>query len=218
MDYINMTDVSKRLRGRNVLDGITLTIPQGIIAGFTGINGSGKSMLFRAIAGLIRIDSGSITIAGTPLTRSKPYPVNLGLLLDATGYWDHLSASRNLELLASIRKLIGPKDITAALTRVGLDPNDTRPTSAYSMGMKQRLSIAQAIMEHSELVILDEPTNALDKKGIALICDIIGELKDRGTTVLVSCHNQPQVEELFDMHVSMYEGTIESVEVCHETA
>lgn len=211
MSYLEIHDVSKTIRGRQVLSNISLSIPKGIIAGFTGINGSGKSMLFRAIAGLITISQGEIVIEGKAFDRTKPYPVQLGLMIDASGFWEHLTGRENLKILASIKNAIGDEEIDKALCRVGLDPNDSRKTFEYSLGMKQRLNLAQAIMEKPDLMILDEPTNALDVQGIALVTDIIKAEVERGATLLISCHNQPQLEELFKIHVSMSDGLVQSV-------
>ncbi|MCI6548274.1 MAG: ATP-binding cassette domain-containing protein [Coriobacteriaceae bacterium] len=208
MDYVSANEVTKALRGRLVLDDISFSVPKGAIAGIMGSNGSGKSMLFRAIASLVKIDSGSISVDGKEVSRRKPYPVNLGIMLDSSGYWEELSGLKNLEALASIRKLVGEEEVKEALRSVGLDPSDKRPTSSYSAGMRQRLAIAQAIMEHPDLLILDEPTNALDKHGAILIKEVITSQARRGATVLVSCHNQPQLEELFDCCITLSEGRI----------
>lgn len=204
--YVVCNGVTKSLRGRLVLDSVSFEVPRGAVCGFTGSNGSGKSMLFRAVTGLVRVEGGEISVSGIPVDRRKPYPVNLGLMLDASGYWDDLSGIDNLLALAGVRRLVGEVEVRQALESVGLDPEDRRPTSAYSAGMRQRLAIAQAIMERPELLLLDEPTNALDVDGSALVSEIIEEAVRQGATVLVSCHNQPQLEKRFDLHVHMSGG------------
>ena len=206
MSYVSLVGVSKFIRRRAVLDNVSLEVPKGIVAGFTGVNGSGKTMLFRAVSGLVGIDRGSISIDGAPLDRRRRYPVNLGIMLDSSGYWDNLSGLENLEMLAGIRGLVGRGEAARALEAMGLDPADDRPTSSYSMGMRQRLAIAQAIMERPDLLILDEPTNALDVDGIELVRDVICGMRGGGATVLVSTHDQPRLEELFDLHVHVCDG------------
>lgn len=165
-------------------------------------------MLFRAVAGLVRINEGQILVGGKLLDRMKAYPVRLGYMADGTGFWEYRSGKDNLEILASIRKLIGPEEIAETLELVGLDADDERPVSEYSLGMKQRLNLAQAIMEEPELLIMDEPTNALDTDGIKLVSDIVRKMHASGVTLLISCHNQPQLEGLFDLHVHLQDGRI----------
>lgn len=207
-DVINIENATKVIKDRTVLDGISLELPRGGVCGFMGINGSGKTMLFRAVAGLIHLSSGSVSVFGRRIGKDCDFPPNLGLSLDSTGFWEDQSALWNLAFLASIRGEVGEPAARDALRRVGLDPDDTRKVSAFSMGMRQRLSIAQAVMEMPELLILDEPTNALDAGGIGMVARLIFEERARGCTVLVSCHSEPQVEALFDRTYRLYEGCL----------
>lgn len=207
-DVIKIENVTKVIKDRTVLDGISLELPRGGVYGFMGINGSGKTMLFRAVAGLIHLSSGSISVFGRRIGKDCDFPPNLGLSLDSTGFWEDQSALWNLAFLASIRGEVGEPAVRDALRRVGLDLDDARKVSAYSMGMRQRLSIAQAVMEMPELLILDEPTNALDADGIGMVARLISEERARGCTVLVSCHSEPQVEALFDRTYRLYEGRL----------
>lgn len=206
-DVIKIENATKVIKDRTVLDGISLELPRGVY-GFMGINGSGKTMLFRAVAGLIHLSSGLVSVFGRRIGKDCDFPPNLGLSLDSTGFWEDQSALWNLVYLASIRGEVGEPAARDALRRVGLDPDDTRKVSAFSMGMRQRLSIAQAVMESPELLILDEPTNALDVDGIGMVARLISEERARGCTVLVSCHNEPQVEVLFDRAYHLYEGRL----------
>ena len=185
-EVINIENATKVIKDRTVLDGISLELPRGGVYGFMGINGSGKTMLFRAVAGLIHLSSGSISVFGRRIGKDCDFPPNLGLSLDSTGFWEDQSALWNLAFLASIRGEVGEPTARDALRRVGLDPDDARKVSAFSMGMRQRLSIAQAVMEMPELLILDEPTNALDADGIGMVARLISEERARGCTVLVS--------------------------------
>ena len=207
-DIIKIENATKVIKDRAVLDGISLELPRGGVYGFMGINGSGKTMLFRAVAGLIHLSSGSVSVFGRRIGKDCDFPPNLGLSLDSTGFWEDQSALWNLAFLASIRGEVGEPAARDALRRVGLDPDDTRKVSAFSMGMRQRLSIAQAVMERPELLILDEPTNALDVDGVGMVARLIHEERARGCTVLVSCHNEPQVETLFDGTYHLYEGRL----------
>ena len=218
MAAVKIEHVTKKIHGRAVLDDIDLEIPDGSVAGFTGVNGSGKSMLFRAVAGLVRINGGQILVGGKLLDRMKAYPVRLGYMADGTGFWEYRSGKSNLEILAGIRKLIGFGEIEKTLELVGLDADDGRPVSEYSLGMKQRLNLAQAIMEEPELLIMDEPTNALDTDGIELVRDIVQKMHASGVTLLISCHNQPQLEDLFDLHVHLRDGRIVGKERRYEDA
>ena len=207
-DVIKIENAKKVIKDRTVLDGISLELLRGGVYGFMGINGSGKTMLFRAVAGLIHLSSGSVSVFGRRIGKDCDFPPNLGISLDSTGFWEDQSALWNLVFLASIRGEVGEPAARDALRRVGLDPDDTRKVSAFSMGMRQRLSIAQAVMESPELLILDEPTNALDVDGIGMVARLIHEERARGCTVLVSCHNEPQVETLFDRTYHLYEGRL----------
>lgn len=207
-DVIKIENATKVIKDRTLLDGISLELPRGGVYGFMGINGSGKTMLFRAVAGLIHLSSGSVSVFGRRIGKDCDFPPNLGISLDSTGFWEDQSALWNLVFLASIRGEVGEPAARDALRRVGLDPDDTRKVSAFSMGMRQRLSIAQAVMESPELLILDEPTNALDVGGIGMVARLIHEERARGCTVLVSCHNEPQVETLFDRTYHLYEGRL----------
>lgn len=207
-DEIRVSNATKVIKGRTVLDGVSLDLSRGGVYGFLGINGSGKTMLFRAIAGLIHLTTGSVEVFGKTIGRDCDYPPNLGLSLDTTGFWEDRTALSNLTFLASIRGVVGEPKARHALERVGLDPYDKRKVSAFSMGMRQRLSLAQAVMEAPELLILDEPTNALDADGVDMVAKLIGEERARGCTVLVSCHNEPKVEALFDQTFRLYEGRL----------
>lgn len=207
-DAIVVSHATKIIRGRTVLDDVTLSLPRGGIYGFSGINGSGKTMLFRAISGLIHLTSGEIDVFGQRIGDDVDFPRSLGLVLETTGFWDESTGMKNLLMLASIKEVVGKREVRKALERVGLDPDDKRPFSTYSMGMRQRLTIAQAIMEAPELLILDEPTNALDVEGIETVSRIVREEHERGCTVLVSCHNEPALEALFEREWRMVDGRV----------
>ncbi len=207
MDEIVARNATKIIKGRTVLSDVSLSLKRGGIYGFFGINGSGKTMLFRAIAGLIRLSSGSIDVFGKTVGEDVSFPENMGLALSA-GFWDEYTGVKNLKLLASIRGQIGDDEIYAVLKRVGLDPEDKRAYRKYSLGMRQRLEIAQAIMERPELLILDEPTSSLDAHGIEMVLEIIEDQHARGVTVLVASHNVAELDALCERRFVMHEGAL----------
>ncbi len=183
MEQIIINNATKHLKGRTILDNVSLTLDKGGLYGFFGTNGSGKTMLFRAICGLIHLTSGKISVFGEKIDVDVSFPKNLGVIIESVGFWGEYTGFKNLKMLASIRHKISDKEIKNAISRVGLDPNDKRTYKKYSLGMKQRLAIAQAIMEYPDLLILDEPTNALDEDGVELIRNVLTEEQKRGATI-----------------------------------
>lgn len=198
MFAIEATNLIKRIKGNVILDNISLQLEKGQIHGFYGPNGSGKSMLFRAFTGLIRPTSGEVRLFGKKLGEDMAFPESVGLIIENVGFWKDFTGYENLKMLADIKKQIGPEEIRQAIRRVGLDPDDKKKYGKYSLGMKQRLAIAQAIMEKPELIILDEPTNALDSEGIEQIRQLILEEKERGATVCIASHNREDLKALCD--------------------
>lgn len=207
MDTISISHATKLIQKRIVLDDVNVELDRGGIYSFSGINGSGKSMLFKAIAGLVHLTSGSISVFGRTVGVDCSFPPDMGIVMSAA-LWDEYTAVENLELIASIRGVISRKGIERALRRVGLDPNDRRIYKQFSLGMKQRLELAQAIMEGPSLLLLDEPSNALDFHGLELLCCIIREEHERGATVLLAAHNTPELTELSSRQFEMYEGKL----------
>jgi len=208
VNAVEITGLSKILKGHAVLNNINISLERGKIHGFFGRNGSGKTMLFRAICGLIKPTSGSIYVYGKKLGKEISFPESLGVIIDSVGFWPHYTGFRNLKFLAAIKNIISDDDIRNAIRRVGLDPDDKRAYKKYSMGMKQRLGIAQAIMEKPNLIILDEPTNALDEEGITLIRNILKEEKERGATILIASHNKEDIELLADYKYKVEQGRV----------
>ena len=206
--YIDIKNINKTIGNNVVLDNISISLEKGKIYGFRGKNGSGKTMLFRAICGLINVDSGEIIIDNKVLGKDISFPNSLGVLIEYPGFLDNLTGFRNLKYLAEIKGIISDKDIEEAIKKVGLDPKDTRKFKKYSLGMKQRLGIAQAIMEDPELIILDEPTNALDIDGVKLINDIILDMKSKGKTILIANHDKEELESVADEILFVDRGRI----------
>jgi len=212
VEQIVVKEATKRLRNRIVLDNVSLTLDQGGIYGFFGSNGSGKTMLFRAICGLIRLTNGEIDVFGEKIGVDASFPKNLGVIIETVGFWGEYTGFKNLKMLAAIRNKINDDKIKTAISRVGLDPYDRRSFKKYSLGMKQRLAIAQAVMEYPELLVLDEPTNALDEDGVELIRNVILEEQQRGATVLIASHNKEDIKSLCSRQFKMTEGKLEEAE------
>ncbi|MGN0254487.1 MAG: ABC transporter ATP-binding protein [Chordicoccus sp.] len=201
-------DISKTLKGREILSHISLHLDSGMIYGFTGPNGCGKTMLFRALSGLISVTTGEIRLDDRTLKKDFDVLPDLGILLENVSLYPELTGYENLQYLAKFRRMIGNAEIREALRRVGLDPADKRTYGKYSLGMKQRLAIAQAIMEHPAVIMLDEPTNALDQDSIETVRELILEEKGRGALVLLASHNMNDIKLLADEAFHMENGRI----------
>lgn len=208
MMQIEIENVGKTIHGAAVLQNISMSMHSGRIYGLQGINGSGKTMLMRLISGLIRPTQGRIVMNGKTLGKDMTFPDSIGLLLENPSFLDSYSGFQNLQMLASIQKRVDDAKIRAAISAVGLEPDDRKKYRKYSLGMKQRLGIAAAVMENPEIVILDEPTNSLDTKGIALIKSILAEQKERGALVVISCHDLSILQEMSDEIFLLESGQI----------
>lgn len=209
---ISVKDVSREMKSNIILDNINLEFESGKIYGLYGHNGSGKTMLLRAIAGLIQIDHGEIMIDKKILHKDIDYPPEMGLIIETPTFFKYYTGMENLQYLAEIRNKISQNDIIEALKRVGLDPNDRRTVAKYSLGMKQRLAIAQAVMEKPQLILLDEPTNALDPDAVIQFKKMITEEKRRNACIIIATHNHQDIDELFDEKIYLNSGRVERVE------
>ncbi|MBU5355190.1 ABC transporter ATP-binding protein [Paenibacillus silvae] len=203
----SIQNLSKVIKGHTILNDVSLELMSGKIYGIVGRNGSGKSMLFKSIAGLIKPTSGTIEVFGDKITSGK-FPKDTAILLDKGGFLPHYSGFKNLQLLASINNLIEDANIKKTLQIVGLDPEDKRTVKKYSLGMTQRLGIAQAIMENPQLLILDEPMNGLDEEGVQEMYNLILRLKTKGVTILLSSHNSEDIDRLCDIVYKMDKGSV----------
>ncbi len=195
---IRLEAVSKTIRERCILDNVFLEVPHGVIYGIRGPNGVGKSMLLRIICGLVFPTHGTVCVLGHIIGKDREFPENTGALIDTPGFLPHHSGRKNLELLAMIRNQISSNDIREAMLQVGLEPDDTRPVRQYSTGMRQRLGLAQAIMENPQLLILDEPTRGIDLQGVSDIHQLLKSLSAQGVTILLSSHSEDETRELCD--------------------
>lgn len=209
---ITLENVSKKIKGQNVLDDVTVSFNKGAIYGIQGKNGAGKTMLLRAISGLINISSGKIMIDGETLHKDIDFPKSIGILIENNNLLPQYSAYKNLELLSKIKKVTTVEDIKSILTDVGLDYKNKKIVRKFSLGMKQRLSIAQAIFEKPEIILLDEPTNALDEKAVLLVRELLLREKERGSTIIIASHDTEDLDILADYRIHMHEGKITHIE------
>ena len=205
---IQLQNVTKRIKENTVLDNVSYTFKSGFVYGLYGQNGSGKTMLLRAISGLINLDSGSIFIDGEKLHDKIEFPPETGIVIENMELLPECSAKRNLQMLAKIKNIADEKDIIFSLERVGLDPDSDKKVKKFSLGMKQRLNIAQEIFENQKIILLDEPTNALDEEAVQLIYKIIREEKSRGATIIVATHHKEDLKEVCDVILKIAEGKI----------
>lgn len=205
---IQLQNVTKRIKENTVLDNVSYTFKSGFVYGLYGQNGSGKNMLLRAISGLINLDSGSIFIDGEKLHDKIEFPPETGIVIENMELLPECSAKRNIQMLAKIKNIADEKDIIFSLERVGLDPDSDKKVKKFSLGMKQRLNIAQAIFENQKIILLDEPTNALDEDAVQLIYKIIREEKSRGATIIVATHHKEDLKEVCDVILKIAEGKI----------
>lgn len=205
--YIELRNVSKKIRRSLILDDVSVRFEEGKVYGLKGKNGSGKTMLMRAICGLMKVN-GEVDINGKILGKDISFPGSIGVLIENPAFISSYTGLKNLEVLASIQKRIGTKEIREALEAVGLDPDDKRTYHKYSLGMKQKLGIAAAIMEHPEIVILDEPINALDEESALKIRGILEKLKNEGSIIILACHDAEELNFLSDEIYEIYEGKI----------
>ncbi|WP_165171357.1 ABC transporter ATP-binding protein [Adlercreutzia sp. ZJ242] len=203
----------KVIRGTTVLDDINLSLEGGRVYGLRGKNGSGKTMLMRAMAGLIFPTAGEIAIDGRILGRGE-FPPSVGIMIENPAFVGKYTGFRNLKYLAGIRDEVGDEEIELVLEEVGLDPRDKRAFRKYSLGMKQRLGIACAVMENPDLLLLDEPINALDPAGVEMVQRIVARQKERGALVVVACHDAEELDGLSDEIYLMAEGRIVGHEDC----
>ncbi len=206
--FLTVRSVSLSLKGDQVLKDVSLEAHAGQVIGIVGRNGSGKSMLFKCIAGLVIPQSGEIVVDGFPVVANKRFPPDLGALIEKPGFLGSLSAYENLSVLASIQNRIGREEILEALRVVGLEDVARKKVRKFSVGMKQRLGIAQAFMERPRLLLLDEPTSGLDSNGVEMLHAVVNRLKAQGVTVLLASHIREDIERLSDCVLGMERGVL----------
>ncbi len=205
---IVIKSATKKYKEYTVLDQVSIEFEKNKIHGIIGRNGCGKTMLFKCICGFVPLTSGEIFVNTQKIGKDIDVPENVGILIESPGFLPNYSAYSNLRFLASIKHKINKETIREAISRVGLDPDSRKHVGKYSMGMRQRLGIAQAIMEDPEILILDEPMNGLDKHGVEEIRSFLRELRDAGKTIILTSHNAQDIELLCDTVHEMDAGRI----------
>ncbi|MBE6088247.1 MAG: ABC transporter ATP-binding protein [Clostridium beijerinckii] len=198
MSYIELKNVSKVIKDSKILDSISLSLEKGKIYGFLGSNGSGKTMLFRTISGLIRPTSGEVSINDKVIGKEIDFPESCGITIENTGFWNDQTGFDNLKNIASIKNIVDDRAIMESMKRIGLNPQDKRKFRKYSLGMKQKLALVQAFMESQDLIILDEPTNSLDEESAIRVRNILREERSRGATILIASHISEDIDRLAD--------------------
>ncbi len=209
--YIQVKNVTKNFGKEQVLRNVTREFSQGKIHGIVGNNGSGKTVLMKCICGFLIPEKGYVTVNGKRVGKDVDFPTDMGIIIEAPGFLPQVSGVRNLEILASLKGQIGLEEIAQTMRRVGLDPLMRKPVSKYSLGMRQRLGIAQAIMEDPALLILDEPFNGLDKSAVIQMRELLLMLRDRGKTILLASHNQADIDTLCDTVCEMDAGIMTEI-------
>lgn len=208
MSCVILQDISKRIGKNLILDEINYEFRGGVIYGLRGRNGCGKTMLMRMICGLILPTKGSVKIDGKILHKDIRFPKSLGALIENPSFLPSYSGYQNLKLLAGLSGDIIENDIRASLERVGLDPDDKKKYRKYSLGMKQKLGIANAIMGEPDIIILDEPINALDEESVEKVKKVLLELRDKGRLIIIACHDREELEYLSDEVILIKDGKI----------
>ena len=206
MNYVEVTNVSKKYKDRMLVDNVSFEVKKGEILGIVGLNGSGKTVLLKCICGLMEYSSGTIKVNDKIIGKQCECPKSMGVIIETPGFLPYHSGIKNLEYLASLRKKISKQDIKDVLVKVGLAGEEKKLVAKYSLGMKQRLGIAQAIMEDPEFLILDEPMNGLDKEGIEDVRKLLLEMKAEGKTMIITSHNEEDIKVLCDKVIEMDKG------------
>lgn len=205
---INISNVNKNIKGVEILRDVSLKMVGGKIYGIQGVNGSGKTMLMRAICGLIRTDNGEIKINDKIIGKDLEFPESVGVLIEKPGLIDNYTAMQNLKLLADIRKKTTDQELREFLIKLKLDPDDKRKVKKFSLGMRQKVGIAQAFIDNPDLLILDEPFNALDSEAVEILKNVLKEYINKDRIILLSCHSREILEEVCDEIFKMEEGKI----------
>lgn len=205
---IEIHNVTKRFRETTVLNGISLSLEKNKIHGLIGRNGSGKTMLLKCICGFVIPTTGMIKVNGKIIGKDVEVPENVGIIIEAPGFLPNYDGYTNLKFLASINKMISKEKILTTIEKVGLDPKSKRSVGKYSLGMRQRLGLAQALMEDPDILILDEPMNGLDNQGVSDIRTLLLELRNQGKTIILASHGKEDIEILCDTVHELDRGEI----------
>lgn len=208
METIKIENASKKIKDTVIYENIDMVCESGSIVGLIGKNGAGKTMLLKSICGLTDYTGGEISVLGKKIGKDVEIPDSIGVIIEVPGFLPNLSGYKNLKYLADIKGKIGKDRIFEVIRQVGLDPESKKHVGKYSLGMRQRLGIAQALMEDPEILLLDEPMNGLDNKGVAEIKEILKDLRKRNKTIILASHHMEDIDELCDKVVVMDSGKI----------
>lgn len=207
-NVIEIKNMSKFFKGNKVLNDINISIEKGSVCGFVGLNGSGKTLLMKVIAGFLKPDCGTVLVQGKEVGKEVDFPEDIGVIIETPSFMPYISGYKNLYDLYSIKGIPDKEKIRKTMQLVGLNPDDKKLVSKYSLGMRQRLGIAQAIMEEQSLLILDEPMNGLDKKGVEEMRSLFLRLKEAGKTIVIASHIQADIDYLCDKVYELDNGNI----------
>ncbi len=208
MNIIEIKNLTLKFKEAVILDNINADFEAGKVHGLIGRNGSGKTMLMKCICGIVPYKTGMISVNGMIVGKDIDVPQSVGVIIETPGFLPNYSAVNNLKFIAKIKSMIGKREICDAIKRVGLNPDDKKPVGKYSLGMRQRLGLAQAIMENPDLLILDEPMNGLDKDGVIDMRKYLLDLKTQGKTLLIASHSAEDIDVLCDTVCEMDNGTL----------
>ena len=208
---ITIENAVKKFKDATVLNQVSVNFEQGKVHGLIGRNGSGKTMLMKCICGIVPLTSGKISVNGKVIGKDVDVPQNIGAIIETPGFLSNYSAYNNLKFLAAINKKIGKEEIKNAIKSVSLNPNDKKHVGKFSLGMRQRLGLAQAIMENPDLLILDEPMNGLDKDGVKDMRQYLLDLKSQGKTILIASHSAEDIDVLCDTVCEMDKGKLSKI-------
>ncbi len=213
MNAIEVKNLSLQIDKHQILQDVTVSFEQGQIHGLVGRNGSGKTMLMKCICGFVRQTEGTVLVQNRQVGKEIDFPDNMGIIIETPGFLPQYSGLRNLKLLAALNHRIGTEQIRTAMRNVGLDPDLKRKVRKYSLGMRQRLGLAQAIMEDPAILILDEPFNGLDKEGVGEMRTYLLDLRRQGKTILIASHSTEDIAILCDTVHEMDHGKIQKISV-----
>lgn len=212
MEKLELVNIGKQIKNKTILTGVNLCLEKGKIYGFVGANGSGKTMLFRTIAGLIRPTEGYFLLDDRKLKSMANVKLDVGIVIENITLYPDMTGLENLKYLASINKKIDESEIRKYIKAVGLDPDEKKKVGKYSLGMKQKITLAQALMEHPDLILLDEPTNGLDKESVKKIRELIKEEAKRGAIIAIASHNELDIRECCEICYEINSGVVQRME------
>lgn len=207
-NVVEIKNMNKSFKGNKVLNDINISIEKGSVCGFVGLNGSGKTLLMKVIAGFLKPDCGTVLVQGKEIGKEVDFPEDIGVIIETPSFMPYISGYKNLYNLYSIKGVPDKVKIRETMQLVGLNPDDKKWVSKYSLGMRQRLGIAQAIMEEQSLLVLDEPMNGLDKKGVEEMRTLFVRLKEAGRTIVIASHNQADIDYLCDKVYELDNGNV----------